>query len=428
MSAPRYSLSINGASEVSFESLRIQPRQRVRHSLRTDTLSVTFPRGLAGSIPLQPDDHVAVFLDSQPFFSGRVDERPQHLQGAEAGSVALQILGPWQWLEGWPALRDFTVTYDPGGGIAAVQDNGTLSGQFDLFRSDSTVGDLLSTGEQSLWQLMPIEFRQRANTSTVAGTVSIGSEFTVADIPAGQTPPNSQSVSNVSVAEVLRMCNRWQPNVNWWMDYSTTPPTLRALPSYAMALSGGVDNYFVGIDRTLLNAAPVPPRWDYDYYVHSEEEVAVALSVAPGGLATFRGGVRWDLVPSVVTVRGSNGWTQYPSGLSVNDKRAVWLQRSGSTPPTKLVEYLYKSLATPRLEGSLVINPGTGFPSPDARPGRVWDLIGDDDATARGTAVAATTSVSDDLMSGITTCELGLPRHLGVGELLSLTLWAKLMA
>lgn len=416
MSRPVYSVSINDGAEVSAESLGLQLRQRVRGSLRTDSLSVSVPRGMGRPMPVQPDDKVQVFCDGQPFFAGRADEKPSFLLSDGSHSAGFQILGPWAWLESWPALRDVNPVYAQASGIPAVEDDGVLTGYWDLFREDNTIGGLMSTGEQAVWAIMPVEFRQRA-----------APEFTLADIPAGQTPPNYQSISNITVAEVLRLCNRWNPAVGWWMDYSTTPPTLRAMPAEPITLGGGISNYWVGIDRSIVPAPPVPDQWTFNYYVHSEQETALPLSIAPGGVATFRGAVRNDMVPSVVTVRGNSGWTQYPAGVSVNNRRAVWLQRAGSTPPTAIVEYLYRQLATPRLEGSVVINTGTGKPYVEARPGRVWDLQGDDIATGRGVALATTQLVTDDLVTGLTTCELGLPRHLGLGEMLSLTVWARLM-
>lgn len=407
-----YTLSIDGGAEVSAESLGVQLRQRQRFSLKTDTLTMSLPRDLAGPVALQPGQWVQIYQDSQPFFYGRVPKSTFRL--GPSGSLALALQGPWEIFERWPALRDYNVGYGGTFGVPAfVPWSTALRGNWYLFGHNAFSG-LCPTGYQMLYQLVPLEF------------LDASAHFTIAPMPAGETPPNSQVLVNSQVSDVLRACARWTPAVNFWWDYDTTPPTLRSMPSEEMTLSGGVNLYWVEIDRTLVSGpGSAPDRWELDYYTHTEFETPETVWLGSSAqIVAEEATVRWDMVPSSLTIRGSSMST-WPAGADTNAAAATWLTRNGGTPPAALTEFLFKSLATPRLEASLTLRASNGLPWPTARPGRVWDIQGDDSATARGIATAITQSVTDDLVSGLTTCTLGHASQLGLGDLLSLSRWAK---
>ena len=411
-----FSLSIDGGAAVSAESAGVQLRQRQRGSLRTDQLVMSFPRQMGGPVAVQPGQWIQVYLDNAPFFYGRVPRSTFRLSDS-SGSQAVSLQGPWELLERWPALRDFNGTYGGTYGIPAfVTASTALRASWSLFAHNSFGSGICPTGYQMMYQLVAAEF------------MDASTHFTVAAFPAGETPPNTQALSGeTKIADVLRMCAKWTPGVSFWFDYETSPPTLRAMPFEPMSLSGGVSLYWVEIDRTLVTGpGSAPDRWDLDYYVHTDSETAEDVWLGSSAqIAALEASIRWDMVPDALVVRSSAGMNVWPAGSTTNAASVTWLERSGGTPPSALTEFLFKSLSTPRLEASLTLNAGTGRPWPTARPGRVWNLLGDDSATGYGTAAAVTQSVTDDLLTGVTTCELGLSRSLGVGELLSLSQWAK---
>lgn len=412
MSQPIYTLSIDGAAQIAPESIGAQLLKRERHSLKTDSLTIGFVRLLNGALPLAYNSRVKVYSDGLPFFEGRVAQ-PGHDQAANNGRYSVTLLGPWDFLERWPALRDFNAGFGGAYGVPAWVAGSTSTSDNWAWGIQNGTG-LMATGYQALYSLAAVEYAQTSDPW-----------FTVADIPAGETPPDSQNVTGQKVADIVRLCSRWTPQIAWWFDYDTTPPTLRAMPMEPMTLSGAVSLYWVGIDRTgVTGPGSAPPRWEFTNYVHSEEETAVAIALGQDA-TSFSGRVRWDMVPSALRIRTSSGSRTHPIGAETHAPDVTWLARAGGSVPAALAEYLYNSLATPRLEGTLVL-PG-GRPSIIARPGRVWDITGDDEATSRGIAKAWTQSVSDDLLTGATTCTLGFPGNLGAGQMLSLSRWAKLM-
>lgn len=394
---PVYSLSIAGAAAVSAEALGVQLTRRERWTQRTDTLSLTVPRGLARPFPLQPGQQVTVYADGAPFFAGRVPNQAARLAASDQ-AVAISLLGPWDTLDHWPALRN------RNGALAwsdVLADTTQLTPRWDNFANTSHTDTVLA-GVAAFYAMAPVEWILRASPPFILGTW-----------PAGIKVPAWQEVSGLMVSQVVQQCLYWMPDVATWVDYTGPVPVLNA-----QRMQGSSSVYFVSLDR-----APTP--YGFVSAMDTASEVPVQVTLGQDGVSAADLTLRYDMLPSVVNIVTENSsgayvsTQRYPTSTSPNARDALWVLRD-SVPDGGSALALYEALATLRLEGTLTLDAGDGRPDPRARPGRVWDILGDDVATGRGTAIAWTQSVSDDLATGVTTCTLGYPRHLGVSDFLSL--------
>lgn len=408
----RFTLSINGAAEVTAESIGARLKTRQRFTQQADVLSLEIPRGLGGGpVAIQPGDRVRVLLDDVPFFSGRMPYSSGVLAAANQ-SVSLQIRGPWYELERWTRLTRLTPptsTYVAPSLTQTLADTAFDSSRFKLF-ANNVGGAVYFVGYSMLLAIYAMEWLTQSDPHFVSGT-----------IPAGIVPPATEWMENANVAQVLQRCMYWMPELCSYFDYSTEVPTLH----FTRTIDTGTMPGFA-VDH-------VGTPWGVDYITDVGYESPVTLALGAPPLQSFTPTLRPDMIPSCVQVRtedgsgGALGISRYPTAVSPNSPDARWIRRTDATPPAGMAQYLYEAMSALQVDGQLVIS--AGAPYADARPGRVWEITGDDDLTGNADgARVVTQSVTDDLYTGVTTCAVGYPRHLQAGELISITRWCRFIS
>lgn len=392
MSYPRYTLSVNGGAEITVESVSARLTTLDLVNQGVDSLSVSFPRGIARPMPFQPLDLVRVFMDGTPIFRGRVSTQVAAVSG-QSLDVSLRLLGPWYELDRWPALRNVN-------GAPALLDTtvaqANYSPRFDLYGGNVgiTAQGTTYTGYAALLALLGPEYLLRSDPLWIT-----------AKAPAGVIPIRQQEVNQLKVSQLVSRCvNEWTPHTAVWFDYSTLPPTLYMTRMSDLGPEAQVE----------INRSSSPWTVDYDLTAGSTPEVPVELTVGQSPLVSYSLTRRDDMIPPATHIRYENGGagTQvFPVGAQTTVPDALWLLVEGATPAGGTAEFLHETYSALRVEGSLVLAGRTI--DLRARPGRVWTILGDDEATARGTAVLWTQRVTHDLAKGISTCQVGYPTQLG---------------
>lgn len=399
MSAPKFTFSINGAAAVTAESMAAVADRMELSNMDTDTLSLAFRRGMARPLPLQPGDLVRVFMDEQPIFKGRVATVPVTM-GSGTAEATVQLLGPWWELERWPALRQ------PAGGpvmldtlLAQSQSTprfGLYGGNVGLTSQGTTY-----TGYAALLALLGPEYLLRANPLWVT-----------AKAPAGVIPIRQQEVSQMKVSQLVRRAaSEWTPHTAVWYDYSQEPPVMH----FSRMSDAGPDAQVEMVRST------TPWSLAYDMTTGSPAEVPEVLTAGTAPLSGYAFTLRYDMVPPVALVRyegtGGPGVQYYPAATQAIVPDALWVLVDNGVPAAGSAQLLYEMYATLRAEGEITLEGRTIHLS--ARPGRVWDILGDDQATGRAAgAVLWTQRVTHSLMEGRTVCQVGYPAHLGCQDVI----------
>lgn len=388
-----FTISIAGGAFVAPESLGISLQSLTLNNAQTDRLSIGFAMGRD---IIEVDTEVSVLRDGVPFFQGRLGLLSWDFSRRAWSGV---ILGPWEWLEKWPALRNF-VAPDATKGIPAwAATSSFLRASFELFSTSSGTG-LLNAGAEALRLMAVVEYLQAS------------AHFTVDEMPLGVLPAAPAQVNGNTVADLVRQCDRWMPGLARWVDYSTSPPTFRAREVQELSFGGGLNDAWVAADRT---SSP----WGVTTSTQSLYEEPITVDVEEDVVAcNFT--LRTDLLPAGIVYRrdngaGTNTYQIYP-GSTAQDYGVFWADvgTRAEVPAAGLAEYLYASRRPTVMEGQLVL-PGLDL---RARPGSRWAVVSA--PSIPGDYIASAQSVTYDLAAKTTTVALGLPKYLGTGDFLKL--------
>lgn len=404
MAQKPYTLSINGAAAVSAEAAGVRLRTRVRQNQAPDSVVMEVPRRVGGPFLLQPGDRVRIYLDEAPFFSGRVPVTGA-LQSAADGRQSLTVQGPWHEMGRWTVLAQETDASDP-----VLDDDVSDSGDWTsrIFLYNNGAGGVVTSGTDLMSRMRQYEWLKRADPDWVMGTV-----------PSGVAPPRWEVATGLRLNQLVQRALQWQPGTLAWFDYSVFPPVLNVTK---MISTGSVP-------LITYNRATSPYTLAYASGTGAEVPEDLTLGAPPvRGWTLSR---RADMVPSCVHVRteDSSTYTEIaqqrdPPAQTPNAEDALWVLREDVAAAGGTASFLLDMLGVLQVDGSLTLQ-GTGGPYELARPGRVWALAGDDELTD-GT-LCVTQSVQDNLQTHETLCRVGLPRQLGIEDLMTLARYARVL-
>jgi hypothetical protein len=201
-------LQIAGGAPQLFSDLGLSRLKRTIASQKAGRFTFTAEGAAADSNALAPEGTICtVWLDSEPFFSGRLWRIPRKGSGS-AESVDYELLDAWHDFEKNVYQQQWNV-------IQSVDEGGepTLAAEY---RSEIILGIDLNGTPMTSGQVI---------ADIVLWAVSVGAYCQLGVIGVDAPVPLDE-VTDLPCSECIKKMLRWTPDAVTSMDYSTTPPTL----------------------------------------------------------------------------------------------------------------------------------------------------------------------------------------------------------
>lgn len=374
-----FTLSVNGADAVTFESLGVVSAQleisnqgldRLQLSLSDDVALAAFPAFA----------RVELTHSGQVRFVGWVDQIPSSYTGDKRVST-VTISGPWRWLD-MTAFTDKKTILVPG----------TTAGSYeslDLPVQIPMVGQGIDPITGMPVKIPLSDVVKKALDQVIAAQGAVIS-YDLSGLPSVQLPWAEKQ--NITVGSVVREQLSWAPDRSVVWDYSNAVPKLRIGGSPA-----GKQVTDVGVDATQL---ALNPRFDL-----LVRRVTITYLSPPSN----------GIYKKIVDEAKDQG-----DALALNSKVAVEmtfpLQQNEPLPVAGLASTFLASVSKLAIETSFTFLDETL--AWDCLPGQQWGFGGVSSRWASYASVCQT--ITRDLFSSSVTVKLGHPGHLGLQQLIDL--------
>lgn len=338
-----------------------------RLNLGVETLTFAIPTNDINAAPAFAWDQQLVLLrDDVPYFIGRVTSLPAAFS-AERERQIYVVSNNWQLL------------------------------QTSIYQQQYVIPDEDATAKLGSWSSRVVlgkdQWGKKLTTENVikkvgayANKIGCAVTFSV-DLPSSAIPP-METVRDITCAEAIRRMVAYTPDAVGWFDYSTGATVLRIWRRSALTA--------VDLDLNDADHVEVIEGLDALYEVKPRGVVLVFLTIEPSDTG--------DLLRETRQVAGaSTGPRVIFATINLAPGEAV---------PSGLASYYYGALSTLQWGGTIRFRESDV--SSLLRPGRTVNLI--NGRTAWATAYATIQSSTEELLTGITTAELGMPDHLGLSD------------
>lgn len=226
---------VEGSLDQSFEAWGIDRAQRSLVSQGADTLRISEAGGSYDTAALFDFDDTLILKEgSTRRFVGRVggsrriaDERGEYRE--------YTIYGPWSWLDQMVYQQSWKTTSGASATLVAMNKSRVVIGQ-------DAAGAKVATGAEM--------------TTAINWAITNGAAITLGTIDAGVTIPY-QEVTDITVAELIRLCLRWTPDAAVWFDYTTTPN-----PTIHITRRADLTDLSIAVSPTLAQSLDIVPRDD----------------------------------------------------------------------------------------------------------------------------------------------------------------------
>ena len=374
-----FTLSVNGADAVTFESLGVVSAQLEISNQGLDRLQLSLSDDVAlDAFPAFA--RVALTHSGQVRFVGWVDQIPSSYTGDKRVST-VTISGPWRWLD-MTAFTDKKTILIPGSTAGSYE-------SLDLPVQIPMVGQGIDPTTGMPVKISISDVVKKALDEVIAAQGAVIS-YDLSGLPAVQLPWSEKQ--NVTAGSVAREQLAWAPDRSVIWDYSSEVPELKIGSS-----SSPKQVTDVGVDATQLSLNP-----------------------------------RFDLLVRRVTItylsRPSNGVYQRKvdeaadqgDALALNSPLAVEmtfpLQQNEPLPDPGLASTFLAAVSKLAIETSFTFLDETL--AWDCLPGQQWGFGGVGSRWASYGSVCQT--ITRDLFTSSVTVKLGHPGHLGLQQLIDL--------
>jgi hypothetical protein len=183
---------------------------RTRRSLAPDTLVFTQQLDVDAPAQFAVGDLIQVYRSGVPWFFGRVSRAsPAAIAGEEA--VAIEVQGPWWYLDNLPTLGAWKVPVNP------TDPNSTLT---TVNTSRLLLGQNLAGGYGTNMQEI---------AAAIAACVAAGGALSLGAVSAGTWFPVTEAL-DLTCGQVIRIMARWTPDIASFFNYGAgSAPELNIL-------------------------------------------------------------------------------------------------------------------------------------------------------------------------------------------------------
>lgn len=226
---------VEGSLEQSFEDWGIGRATRRLVSQGVDTLTLSEPGGAYDTAALWDFDDTLILKESSARrFVGRV-AGSRRVADESGERREYTVLGPWSWLDQLVYQQSWKTTNGVDATLVAMNKSRVVIGQ-------DAAGSKVATGAEM--------------TSAINWAIANGAAMALGTIDAGVTIPY-QEVTDVTVAELIRICLRWTPDASVWFDYTTTPD-----PTIHITRRADLTGLSLAVSPTVAESLDIVPRDD----------------------------------------------------------------------------------------------------------------------------------------------------------------------
>jgi hypothetical protein len=361
------------------EALGITSMVRERRNLDNDLVRLGFDKAIDLDSVFEHEDDVIIKQDGNVWFHGTA-QPTAHVGTARDEVKYLDIMGPW-----WKLSRFVYPHIDPNAATpGSVRAGDEEYSTRRVMYVDGATDEAMST-QEAMEELL--DYADSKNLLTVGSGLNL----------LGDLYPMRETMSNKTLAEVIRSIMRYHVDIGIYWTYGIGAPTINFKQRGSAPLS-----YAVGTPP-LQQISPMVLRRD----------------LAPSGVfIRYERSLDGDGVLSSAGYRSREGADKYPSDADPDEENIMvaTVQLGKAEPvPVGVAERYYKMFNDPPIvEGTLTfqaedcttgIKPGDTINITGAAP----ELV-DEDCLVQ--------SVVEDAFTGRTTVRLGMPRHMALQSML----------